>query len=275
MRNDANDELDHIPSLSADERRRDDFAASRDSDYPPHGASRHAPLAAPARSGSGALWALVGAMAIALGGVSWWSFQQISLMEQQLVATQESFARISEEAAGRIQDISGKVVATESNVTSGSEELKLRVRQLENKLAELTKQQQGASSQQGSQDKRLEQLVVDLKGQQDAAVQVDAKFDALTKQLAEQQAALAGVDKLDGQIKNLAGDIAALKKQGNANDAVKSLEQDLLILRSEVENRPAGGQDTAEFDAFRLQVTRNISALQAQVQNLQQQINAR
>ena len=57
-------------------------------------------------------------------------------MEQQLVATQESFARISEEAAGRIQDISGKVVATESSVTSGSEALKLQVKQLENKLAE-------------------------------------------------------------------------------------------------------------------------------------------
>lgn len=63
---------------------------------------------------------------IALGGLGWWSFQQISLMEQQLVATQESFARISEEAAGRIQDISGKVVATESPVTSGSEALKLK-----------------------------------------------------------------------------------------------------------------------------------------------------
>ena len=61
-------------------------------------------------------------------------------MEQQLVATQESFARISEDAAGRLQDISGKVVATESSVTGENEALKLRLKQLENKLAELGKQ---------------------------------------------------------------------------------------------------------------------------------------
>ena len=53
------------------------------------------------------------------------------------------------------------------------------------------------------------------------------------------------------------------------------------MLKSEQENRPAaaaaaaGGASTAEFDAFRGQVTRNISTLQSQVQNLQQQINAK
>ncbi|MGL4316483.1 MAG: ATPase, partial [Pseudomonas sp.] len=66
------------------------------------------------------------------------------------------------------------------------------------------------------------------------------------------------------------------KKQGNQSQAIKSLEQDLLVLRSELDNRPApSSTNTAEFDAFRAQVTRNVSTLQAQVQNLQQQINAR
>lgn len=46
------------------------------------------------------------------------------------------------------------------------------------------------------------------------------------------------------------------------------------MLRSELDNR-AGQNSTAEFDAFRGQVTRNISTLQSQVQNLQQQINSR
>lgn len=77
------------------------------------------------------MWALLGASFIALAGLGWWSFQQISLMEQQLVATQESFARISEEAAGRLQAISGKVEASESGVTSSSEALKLQLRQLQ------------------------------------------------------------------------------------------------------------------------------------------------
>src|SRR3546814_15035400 len=66
---------------------------------------------------TGPLWALVGALLCALAFLAWWSFQQISLMEQQLVATQESFARISEDAAGRLQDISGKVVAGDRKST--------------------------------------------------------------------------------------------------------------------------------------------------------------
>jgi hypothetical protein len=79
--------------------------------------------------------------------LAWWSFQQISLMEQQLVATQESFARISEEAAGRLQDISGKVVASQTNVTSDSEALKLQIKQLESKLQDQSQQQQGVAGQ--------------------------------------------------------------------------------------------------------------------------------
>ncbi|MCC1795090.1 hypothetical protein KSI77_24050, partial [Salmonella enterica subsp. enterica serovar Indiana] len=91
----------------------------------------------------GPLWALVGALLIAFAGLAWWSFQQISLMGQQLVATQESFARISEEAAGRLQDISGKVVASEASVNNGSEALKQQIKQLETQLLEQGKQQVG------------------------------------------------------------------------------------------------------------------------------------
>lgn len=287
MRNDAHDELDHVPSLTTDTGDRDDFATSH---HEPamRTPSRVAP--APARAAStGALWALVGALTIALGGLGWWSFQQISLMEQQLVATQESFARISEEAAGRIQDIRGKVVATESTVTSGSEALKLQVKQLENQLAELGKQQQSVATQQGSQDKRIEQLAAELKSQQGVA----SKFDGSLKSLSSEQLALksaqtslqaeqaslktaqAGLVKLDGELKSLGGEIAALKQIGNPNPAIGRLEQDLLVLRSELDNRPVPKSNTAEFDAFRAQMTRNISTLQAQIQNLQQQIDAR
>lgn len=287
MRNDAHDELDHVPSLTTDTGDRDDFATGH---HEPamRTPSRVAPAPAKAAS-TGALWALVGALTIALGGLGWWSFQQISLMEQQLVATQESFARISEEAAGRIQDIRGKVVATESTVTSGSEALKLQVKQLENKLAELGKQQQSVATQQGSQDKRIEQLAAELKSQQGVA----SKFDGSLKSLSSEQLALksaqtslqaeqaslktaqAGLVKLDGELKSLGGEIAALKQIGNPNPAIGRLEQDLLVLRSELDNRPVPKSNTAEFDAFRAQMTRNISTLQAQIQNLQQQIDAR
>ncbi|WP_415753421.1 ATPase [Pseudomonas leptonychotis] len=281
MRNDAHDELDHVPSLRAEQRDHDDYAT--DHPEPARGTTYgRAAATAPTKSGgTGPLWALVGALMIALGGLGWWSFQQVSLMEQQLVATQESFARISEEAAGRIQDISGKVVATESSVTSGSEALKLQVKQLESKLAELGKLQQGATGQQGEQSKRLEQLAAQLKSQEGG----DEKLEAVLKKLGAEQAALkaeqatlksalAGQSKVDEKITNLSGEVAALKKLGNPNQAIARLEQDLLVIKGDMETRSAGSS-TAEFDAFRAQMTRNISTLQAQVQNLQQQIDAR
>ncbi|MBB2494740.1 ATPase [Aquipseudomonas ullengensis] len=284
MRNDAHDELDHVPSLTTDPRDRDDYQSGHHA--PAHApAHAHAPQSS-ARSypqverrrgfGTGPLWALIGALIIALGCLSWWSYQQIAQMQASIVVTQETFAKMSEVADGRIQDISGKVVATESNVTSGSEALKLRVKQLETKLAELSKQQQSVAGQQSGQGKRLEQLASDLKSQQSTTSQYDDRLAKLDKQAAEQKSGLAGVGKLQEQVKALGGDIDTLKKQGNQSQAIKSLEQDLLVLRSELDNRPAqSGTNTAEFDAFRAQMTRNVSTLQAQVQNLQQQINAR
>lgn len=283
MRNDAHDELDHVPSLSADARDRDDFAA----DHPAPAAhapayARGAPAAASPASATGPLWALVGALMIALGGLGWWSFQQINLMEQQLVATQESFARISEEAAGRIQDISGKVVATESTVTSGSEALKLQVKQLEGKLAELSKQQQAVAGQQTGQGKRIEQLAAEVKSQQGATGKFEGSLKTLgseqavlKKQQAALQAALADTSKFEAQLKSLSGEIEALKKLGNPNQAISRLEQDMLVLKSDLETRPADSASTAEFDAFRAQMSRNVSTLQSQVLNLQQQIDAR
>ena len=274
MRNDAHDELDHVPSLRADHRDHDDYAAEQPEPArsPAYG---RAATAAPVKSAStGPLWALVGALMIALGGLGWWSFQQISLMEQQLVATQESFARISEEAAGRIQDISGKVVATESSVTGENEALKLRLKQLENKLAELGKQQQTVGTQQGAQGKRLEQLAADVKAQVASAGQLDSKLKALDAGQVALKAGQAELGKLDTQLQGVAGDVAELKKQGNPTQAISRLEQDLLVLRSELDNRQ-GQNSTAEFDAFRAQMTRNISTLQSQVQNLQQQISTR
>jgi chromosome segregation ATPase len=281
MRNDANDELDNLPSLTPE--RREEFAEPREE--PAVRSSRvSSSKAAPKGASTGPLWALVGALSFALAGLGWWSLQQIGLMEQRLVATQESFARISEEAAGRIQDISGKVVATESSVTSGSEALKLQVKQLENRLAELSQQQQQSATAQAALDKRVEQLGNELKSGIGAGADFDKRLQALTTEQAALKAAQgdakatqAELAKLDTRIKALGTDIDALKKQGNPAQSIRSLEQDLLVLRSELDNRPAAsaGPTTAEFDAFRAQMTRNINTLQSQVMNLQQQLDQR
>ncbi|KAF1054915.1 MAG: hypothetical protein GAK43_00561 [Stenotrophomonas maltophilia] len=276
MRNDTLDEFDEVPSLTTDADDRDEFGHHPRRVVEPSGR----PLPPPAArrgAGTGPLWALVAAMVIALGGVAWWSHQQLTLMEQQLIATQESFAKISEEAAGRLDDIRGKVVATESNTTTDREQLKLQVKQLQARLADQARQQQDSLSQfDGAQGKRLDQLGSDLKTQQEAAAQLVTQLDAKLKALSDEQGKLKNVQNdlasANGQIKSLTADIAELKKS-NPSQSIKSVQDDLLILRSEVEGKQNQSGNTAEFDAFRSQVMRNINTLQAQVQNLQQQIN--
>ncbi|EJZ59740.1 MULTISPECIES: hypothetical protein [Pseudomonas] len=274
MRNDANDDFDDVPSLRAD--------TFDDDDIPPTARtsvhSRTPPVVKVKAASTGPLWALVGALFFAFIGLAWWSFQQISLMEQQLVATQESFARISEEAAGRLQDISGKVVASQSNVNSDSEALKQQIKQLETQLLDQSKQQQGVVGQTSDLDKRLAQMTAQTTEQQNANTQLQAQVKALSAELATLKSAPVDTGKFDAQLKSLSADIAALKKQGNPSAAIERLEQEIIVLKSEQDNRPAaaqGGGNTAEFDAFRGQMTRNINTLQAQIQNLQQQINAR
>ncbi|MGG2023675.1 ATPase [Pseudomonas sp. S8] len=281
MRNDANDDFDDVPSLRADTFDDDDISpTARTSVH-----SRTPPVVKVKAASTGPLWALVGALFFAFIGLAWWSFQQISLMEQQLVATQESFARISEEAAGRLQDISGKVVASQSNVNSDSEALKLQIKQLETQLLDQGKQQQGVVGQASDLDKRLAQMTAQTIEQQNANTQLQAQVKALSAELAALKGASADTSKVDvqlksydAQLKSLGADITALKKQGTSNAAIERLEQEIVVLKSEQDNRPAaaqGGGNTAEFDAFRGQMTRNLNTLQAQIQNLQQQINAR
>jgi len=287
MRNDANDDFDDVPSLRADSLDDDDFVpAARHSVH-----SRPAPVVKVKSPSTGPLWALVGALFFAFAGLAWWSFQQISLMEQQLVATQESFARISEEAAGRLQDISGKVVASQTNVSSDSEALKLQIKQLESKLQDQGKQQQGVvgqtsdldkrlaqmTAQTAEQDKRLAQATTLVTEQQTLNTQLQAQLKTLSSELAALKSAPADTSKIDAQLRSLGADIAALKKQGNPSAAIERLEQDMIVLKSEQDNRPAAGSggNTAEFDAFRSQVSRNINTLQAQIQTLSKQLNAR
>jgi prefoldin subunit 5 len=121
--------------------------------------------------------------------------------------------------------------------------------------------------------------------QQNANTQLQAQVKALTAELATLKSTPADTSKVDAQLKgfdaqfkSLGADIAALKKQGNPSAAIDRLEQEIVVLKSEQDNRPAapqGGGNTAEFDAFRGQMTRNLNTLQAQIQNLQQQINSR
>ncbi|MEN4946284.1 ATPase [Pseudomonas proteolytica] len=264
MRNDIKDDFDHVPSLRADVGDDDDFVPTAATSM----RSRPAPVVKVKSASTGPLWALVGALLFAFVGLAWWSFQQISLMGQQLVATQESFARISEEAAGRLQDISGKVVASEANVNTGSEALKLQIKQLESQLLEQGKQQLGVAGQATELDQRLAQMSASTTELTTANTQMQAQVQTLATELTALKAAQA-------EVKELSTDVAALKKQGNPATAIARLEQDLLVIKSELDNRAATeGPSNKEFDVFRIQTTRNITTLQTQMQNLQREVSA-
>ena len=299
MRNDAHDELDNIPSLTAGRDRVEPYPApdlepirKGSGDYTDDARPRQ--KRRPANGGKAStapLWVVVLALLISLGALGWWSYQKIAMLEMQLVATQESFARISEDAAGRLQDISGKVVATESNVTTESEAVKLRIKQLEQQAIDLARQQQAFATEQqslagrqGNQDqrmeeqgKRLERLGSDVQSQQGTTASLAETVKTLGSEQATLKSALDEQAKLAGRIDSLSKDVAALKQGGNQSQAISRLEQDILVLRSELENRPApaNNTNTAEFDSFRAQVTRTINAMQGQIANLQGQIDGR
>lgn len=271
MRNDIKDDFDNVPSLRADVGDDDDFVPTAATSM----RSRPAPVVKVKSASTGPLWALVGALLFAFVGLAWWSFQQISLMGQQLVATQESFARISEEAAGRLQDISGKVVASEASVNTGSEALKLQIKQLESQLLEQGKQQLGVAGQATELDQRLAQMSASTTELTTANTQMQAQVQTLATELTALKAAQAEAAKLNAEVKELSTDVAALKKQGNPATAIARLEQDLLVIKSELDNRAATeGPSNKEFDVFRIQTTRNITTLQTQMQNLQREVSA-
>lgn len=96
MRNDAKDDFDNVPSLRADVGDDDDFEPSPATSV----RSRNTPVVKVKSASTGPLWALIGALLIAFAGLAWWSFQQISLMGQQLVATQESLRASAKKPRG-------------------------------------------------------------------------------------------------------------------------------------------------------------------------------
>lgn len=272
MRNDARDEFDDVPTLRA--------GTQDDEALLPAQVARSRQRAAQ-RPGSGLLWAVLLAALIALGGLGWWTAQQIATLEQQLVATQESFARISEDAAGRLQAISGKVAASESTASTGSEALKLQITQLQARLAEQSQQQAGVAGQAGDLDKRLGQVLADTQAQQQAVTalqgQVEARLKAVNDELTALKAGQLDTGKLDSALKGLSNDVAALKKQGDPSAALESLQQDVLVLKTQADNRPAAsaGASVQEFDAFRGQTTRNFNNVQEQLRAIQQQLQGR
>lgn len=259
MRNDHQDETPIIPSLQGEMRQP---------------LQRPAMPSAPQKHGNLPLLGLILLLGAAFAVLAWWSQQQLEILSARIVATQDSFARVTEDAAGQLKNISGKVVATESSVTSERENLKLRIKQLEIALQDSNHRLLGVEQQ-------LKELVAQQRQIQelrDAQAHLDTLLPALQagneqslRQLQvleqQQQRLQQNQESFANQQVEHSHQLAGLQEAGNLHDGIKRLEDELLVLKTALET-PSGIQ-RSEFDNFRNQTVRNLTTLQEQIRTLQ------
>lgn len=255
---------------------------------------RAAPRAEAAATGSGLLWAVCGALVLAIIGLGYWSHQQQTRLQQQLVATQASFARISEQAATRLEDITGKVSATESSLNE-VEQFSRAVDGLNQRLRELAQRVNAQSQVIESLEQGRERLAAndqtqlatldsldtrtaELAGRIEA---FDGHADGVIAQLAGLQTQLEALDGRLATLNDLSGKLATqgqqlteqqrrleeLSKRLDGND----VQRELVAVRSELDQRLASTeQELRAIDSFRIQTNRTLSTLQTQMRTLQQ-----
>lgn len=305
MRNDAHDEINDLPSLSAVCTETSDQSATVAAAEPL--TENQAQINTPVSSSSkavGILSAVSFALVCASASFVWWSMQRMQLLEQQLVATQDSFSRISEDAEGRIKAISGQFTATESSVLGDNERLKMRLNKIESAAVETAKQQQISTAAHAAQltkisnelstlvdalavmKKHSEQQQQILEQQKNTLSTVQQELRTglasyqqqltdLQKTSTQHQQHFAQLSEQEKKLAHLATQLAALQKNTVTSADLTRLQQDMLILRSELEQRSSttssahNGPSLADFDAYRAQTNRTISALQEQVRHLQ------
>lgn len=305
MRNDAHDEINDLPSLSAVCTETTDQSATVAAAEPL--TENQAQINTPVSSSSkavGILSAVSFALVCASASFVWWSMQRMQLLEQQLVATQDSFSRISEDAEGRIKAISGQFTATESSVLGDNERLKMRLNKIESAAVETAKQQQISTAAHAAQltkisnelstlvdalavmKKHNEQQQQVLEQQKNTLNTVQQELRTglasyqqqltdLQKTSTQHQQHFAQLSEQEKKLAHLATQLTALQKNTVDSAELTRLQQDMLILRSELEQRSSttssahNGPSLADFDAYRAQTNRTISALQEQVRHLQ------
>lgn len=276
MRNDALDDPKHLPPLRAD--------------YDPIG---RYPSTGAAPAGHGGLWFCVLLLGAGLTGALWWQQLSIQQLERQLVATQDSFARIAEEAAERQHAWTVRLEHLEERPQVDRQALEERLARLESTVALPPGNGQVAEGVAtpaleellAAQQHRLEALAQQINRQHEQQQAQQAQWEHLSAQLSLlEQAQLQGRALYEEQHQQQLVRLASLSERLNNlaptepidAAAVRRLEQELLVLRSGLERPvplPKGTVASQEFDLFRAQTTRHITALQGQVANLQQQLD--
>src|SRR5690554_2077498 len=216
---------------------------------------------APRRSGNGLLWAVCISLLLAFVGLGYWSHEQQSRLQRQLVATQESFARISEDAAGRLQDISGKVIATESTLSQTEQERLRQINQLEQRMEQLATRQQ-------EQQQTLQQHGQGLEGLRSRLAPLQQSGESQARQLADLAEQLGQLEQLEQQL---------AQQQQALNDASGQLEsaaRDQQKLRAELTALSESVQGLARLEQQLAEAQTQLARQQGELQALRQAASA-
>ena len=243
---------------------------------------------------SGARWpivllsALVLALLVVVTALAYWGQRQAAYWQQQLQATQTTFSKLSENAEQRLSNISGQIDTANNQSTQGTEQLRMALKTSEQQVQSLVRELravktelaslQGRQEQQTTKQAELSQQQTALKTAVATLTESQSEWKAPLKALTEradglaesqrkQAASVAAFADVADRLKEQERQIAQVKT-GDQSAAVKRLEQDVLVLRTEVEQGKSssggtsGGVSIQEFDGFRSQVLRRLTALE-------------
>lgn len=240
------------------------------------------------------LWLMLLLVVLLLAVSSAWSYLRYQQLERLLVATQDSFAKMNEDASGHLEQAiqrladdlyaeKTKRAAAERQLTSIQQRFTTQTSQAEQQLlgyggqlTDLQQQQQALEQGLEQQAEAVEKSLIILDTQQrEHATGVEERLAAVTTQ---QQHLATQLDSQHQLIQTQAGHLTALTQQLEAvgqtltqltqgHEQGIQLQQVVLQLKNSLQDSQAlQTQLDKELSAFRAQVTRNLNQLNQQVQ---------
>ena len=258
-------ENDRLPSLTAVE--------PQDDVTPPSGMAAEQRVVARQKTAvtPWVAWLLSFVLLLALLLLGWWSKQQVDLLKQQIVATQESFASISEDASGRFHEVSGAVTAEQ-------EKFRQELAQLQAAQQQLAQEQDKIAARLGATSGQVAELASTLKGNTERLEQLgqglnqgllslDQQVQELTATLQQQQSELERQQQWQEhhgqQYEQTVALIDSMQElldlHGTQLQSMQGIAENMLPQLRQLQARQ--DEFSHELAAFRAQITRSINEL--------------
>lgn len=229
------------------------------------------------------IWLAVSGLAISLAGQLFWSKQHIQQLEQQIVATQDSFAAISGDTSLHLQKVAGQMENRLKILENRQAQAQSSLDQLHEEQASLSSRLQQASNQLDSNARQTEQLTARLNQHAEAMregllvvdnfqQELNKRIDNIREQLASQQKKHEENVQLQSlheqRLASTESEIATFRQQlellGQQLQQQESSQQTLLELQHRLQQlREKQGELEQELQAFRAQTTRSLNSLRS------------